>query len=125
MTPRLTVSSPLLVSTAASSDSESDDDDGAAGDKAAPAPAPALTVLDFLSARALNEALPRCRLQSGDGMSLLGVYTPYGSFPVAEDGYTAGPAEYDGDRARAPTTLVATPLSTEPLDDAVRYFEVS
>lgn len=63
-------------------------------------------------------------LSSGDGMALLGTLTPYGSFPVTDDGYMAGPSEFNAMGGQAPTTVGATPFSE--LKDAadLHYFEV-
>ena len=73
---------------------------------------------------ALLAAIPTVKLASSGDMSLIGVGTPYGSFPVADDGYMAGPSVFDGSALGAPTTLCATPFVNVFEEDTLHYFEV-
>ncbi len=74
--------------------------------------------------------LDQLNFANGPDMVLLGPCTPYGSFPVTEDGYTAGPSVFEmGSGVMAPTTVGASPFA-QPKDHKpsagpfVYYFEV-
>ena len=74
--------------------------------------------------------LDQLNFANGPDMVLLGPCTPYGSFPVTEDGYTAGPSVFEmGSGVMAPTTVGASPFAQPKghkpsAGPFVYYFEV-
>jgi hypothetical protein len=69
---------------------------------------------------AARAALSSVGYQASPGMKWSKVATPYGQFPIQDDGYTAGPSEWPG--SLAPTTIIAPPYPADSV--GIRYFEV-